>query len=311
MTAVAIVIPTLNRAPLLKSAIASALACEPSPVEVVVVDCGSTDDTVDVAQSFGSDVVFVQRELQNVAAARNLGLVMTSAPYVGFLDSDDQALPGKTGGLATQLESSSNVVLVHGTTTFIDADDQEIPLRMAEQIAGQSKGRSLGTRYQALASFCSMYTSSTLIRRDAIKSIGGFDESLDTYEDWDLYLRLALVGELAYADVSAARYRVWPGNVSWDRTATGVVQVAHKHLSGLDSVPADQRKGAEFGFHCRLAGSHYTLLELDQARRAAVAALRLDPGRAITTPEVRRALTRWVVPRRILRARRHSRKTQA
>ena len=47
-----------------------------------------------------------------------------------------------------------------------------------------------------------MYSSATLMRRDALETIGGFDDSLDIYEDWDLYLRLSLVGELRYVDVA-------------------------------------------------------------------------------------------------------------
>jgi ubiquinone/menaquinone biosynthesis C-methylase UbiE len=304
MTAVAIVIPTLNRGPLLGRAITSALACRPTPDEVVVVDCGSTDDTAEIARSFGDEIVFVRRQLRNAACARNVGLAATSAPYVGFLDSDDEALPGKTGGLAIELDSSRSVSLVHGVTEVVDADDRQVLAETASHAKGRAMARSLGTDYPALASFCSMYTSATLARRDALEAIGGFDESLDIYEDWDLYLRLALVGELSYLDVPAARYRVWPGNVPWDRTAAGVIQVARKHLAGLDAVPARERRAAAFGFQCRIAGSSYTLLELDEARRAAIAALRIDPGRAVAAPEVRRALTRWVIPRRILRDRR-------
>jgi glycosyltransferase involved in cell wall biosynthesis len=311
LTDVAVVIPTLNRAALLKESIATALACQPAPAEIVVVDCGSSDDTALVVRGFGSDVEFIEKDLPNVAAARNVGLAATSAPYVGFLDSDDQALPGKTGGLALELDSAGGATLVHGSTEVIDAEDREVPSETASHAAGRVKACSLGTDYASLASFCSMHTSATLMRRTALEKIGAFDESLDTYEDWDLYLRLSLVGVLRYTDLAAARYRLWPGNVSWDRTAAGVVQVARKHLAGLGHVPADQRKAAEFGFQCRLAGSHYTLLQLDQARSAAISAVRLDPRRAFAAPEVRRALTRWVIPRRILRDRRASRTTDS
>ena len=84
LTDVAVVIPTLNRAALLKESIASALACQPAPAEIVVVDCGSSDDTALVVRGFGSDVEFIEKDLPNAAAARNVGLAATSAPYVGF-----------------------------------------------------------------------------------------------------------------------------------------------------------------------------------------------------------------------------------
>ena len=149
-----------------------------------------------------------------------------------------------------------------------------------------------------------MYTSATLIRRHAFEEIGGYDESLDAYEDWDLYLRLSLVGGLLYGDIPACRYRVWGGNVPWDRTARGVVEVARKHLAMLPSMPVGMRHDAELGFRIRLAGSLYTLVELPDARSEALAALRLNPRAALCAPEVRRALTRSFLPTSVLERRR-------
>ena len=300
MTSIAIVIPTLNRAPLLQRSIASALACAPAPDEVVVVDCGSADNTSDVVRSFGSDVELIRRSLPNAASARNMGLAYTRSRYVGFLDSDDEALPGKTGGLAEVLDVASNAVLIHGTMDIISGDGGLLPRVAAQNAQDRARARGIGTSYAALASFCSMYTSATLIRRSSFEDVGGYDESLDAYEDLDLYLRLSLAGELKYADIPACRYRVWGGNVAWDRTAEGIVEVARKHLRMLPSIPVEMRHDAQVGFRTRLAGSLYTLAALPDARREALAAVRLSPRRALLIPEVRRALTRSFLPRSIL-----------
>jgi GT2 family glycosyltransferase len=304
MTNVAIVIPTLNRAALLRSAIASTLRCEPAPDEIVVVDCGSTDDTSAVVRSFGDDVELVERPLPNAASARNMGLESTRSPYVSFLDSDDEALPGKTGGLAAVLDASPDAALVHGTMEIITGEGDPLPRETAQNAENRARARKTGTSYPALASFCIMYTSATLIRRSAFEEIGGYDETFDAYEDWDLYLRLSLVGRLVYEEVPAARYRVGSSNVPWDQTARGIVGVARKHLAMLDAVPPDQRRAAEGALHRRLAGSLYTLVELREARRHAIEAVRLDPRAAVASAEVRRVLTRSLLPASALKRRR-------
>ena len=309
MNPVAIVIPTLNRASVLGGAISSALRCEPAPDEIVVVDCGSTDDTRTVVRSFGDEVQLIQRKLPNAASARNVGLAETRTPYVGFLDSDDEALPGKTGGLSTRLDASHAVALVHGTTEVVEADGAPSQRRTTQADEERARAREVGTNYQALASFCSMYTSATLMRREALEQIGGFDESLDVYEDWDLYLRLSLTWRLEYTEVPAARYRAWPGNVAWDQTAAGVCRVAEKHLGMLPSVPEAMRGEAEWGFLRRLATSRYTLVKLAEARRAAWTAFRSEPARTLADRDLRRVLARSWLPVRVLERRRSGRST--
>jgi glycosyltransferase involved in cell wall biosynthesis len=307
VTAVAIVIPTLNRAPLLRGAIASALRCEPAPAEILVVDCGSTDDTASVARSFGDDVALIERRLPNAAAARNVGLAETHSPYVGFLDSDDEALPGKTGDLAAVLDAHADVALAHGRMEVMEADGTSSPSRTSRLDGDRERAQKAGTDYAALASACLMYTSATLMRRDALEQIDGFDESLGTYEDWDLYLRLSLSWRLEYASAPAARYRIWSGNVPWDRTAAGLCEVAEKHLDMLHALPEEMRAEAEWGLRRRLASSRYTLVELRKARGAAWRAFRTDPVRAISDPDLRRVLTRAWLPTGIIERRRDER----
>jgi glycosyltransferase involved in cell wall biosynthesis len=273
----------------------------------MVVDCGSTDDTVSVVRSFGDDVALIEGRLPNAASARNVGLAETHSPYVGFLDSDDEALPGKAGELAAVLDARAGVALAHGRLEVMEADGTPSPGRTSRLDSDRERAQKAGTDYAALASSCLMYTSATLMRRDALEQIDGFDESLDTYEDWDLYLRLSLSWRLEYASALAARYRIWPGNVPWDRTAAGLCEVAEKHLAMLHPLSEEMRAEADWGLRRRLASSRYTLVELREARRAAWQAFRIDPFRAISDPDLRRVLTRAWLPSGIIERRRDKR----
>jgi len=305
-SAVSVIIPTRDRGRLLVDAVRSALAVPQPPAEVIVVDAGSTDGSIEALSALGEGVRVVRGAFPNPAASRNAGAEQAAGEYLGFLDSDDLMLGGKTSCLVDALAADPQIALVHGTTEVIGEDGVPLPQESAAQTAAFAEARRVGTSYPALAGFCAMFTSATLIRKRAFDDVGGYDESLDAYEDWDLYLRLSLGWRLSYAACPAAKYRIWSGNMGWRRTAEWTIRVAEKHLGTLPAIPHGEQERARYGFLRRLASSHYVLVEPGAARRSALAALRLSPGRAVRDSDVRRPLLRSFVPTRIMRGRRPS-----
>lgn len=294
-----IIIPTRDRGRLLLDAIASAHSVPVPPLEVIVADDGSTDGSVAQARREFPDIRVVQGPFGNAARARNAGAAAARGDFLGFLDSDDVMLPGKTSALVERLHSDGKLALVHGVTEVIRADGQLDTAMTAKQQATFAQGTRIGLDYPGLAEFCAMYTSATAIRRASFSEIGGYDETLDAYEDWDLYLRLSLIGPLAYVSELAANYRVWPGNVAWDKTARWTARVAEKHLLGPPPLSAREMRQARYGFNRRLAQSHNVLGETRATQRAVLAAARIAPGRAARDRELWRPLLRscaaWVL----------------
>lgn len=299
---VSIVIPTRDRGAMLIEAVRSALAA--SPLEVIVVDAGSTDGSVERAAALGAGVRIVPGPARNAAAARNAGVAAARGELIGFLDSDDVMLPAKVDCLRPVLERDPGIALAHGRTVVIDEHGETDDALTRDHELRLAKAERVGTAYDALAELCVMYTSATLLRRSAFEAVGGFDESLDAYEDWDLYLRLAARWRLVYETCPTARYRVWGGNVAWDRTAAWTIHVAEKHLADPSLAPPGLAGRARYGFLRRVAFSQHVLAQPREARRAALAALRARPLAALADAEVRRPLVRSFVPRALALRRR-------
>jgi glycosyltransferase involved in cell wall biosynthesis len=299
-----IVIPTLNRVRTIGSAVRSAL--DAHPFEVIVVDCGSTDGSLDIIRAFGDRIRVIEGSFGNASSARNAGAAAAGGTYLGFLDSDDEATPMKVSCLAPYLDANDDTALVHGDIVVIDGqgnEDRDGTRIFLEQRARATKE---GTRYDAIARYCVLFTSATLIRATTFRAVGGYDESIDAFEDWDLYLRLSLESRIVYASCNSARYRRWEGNVPWDTTATGLISVARKHLTNMDQVPEEMRGQARRSFLIKLAASHHTLLEQERAREASLRAVRDSPT-AIFDPRILRALALSWVPQWLLERRRGKR----
>jgi glycosyltransferase involved in cell wall biosynthesis len=304
---VSIVIPTKNRGNLLLEAVRSALEVKPRPLEVIVVDGGSTDGSLERLDELGDQIRLLRGKLPNAGATRNAGAAIARGDYLGFLDSDDTILPDKIGCLGRALDGDSTLGLVHGRTIVVDTHGWADQHATARQERAFQLGERVGTTFDGLALYCAMFTSATLIRRQAFHEIGGYDESLDAYEDWDLYLRISRRWRLGYEGCVSARYRIWPGNVAWDRTALGVIRVAEKHLADLPDLTTAAAHRARYGFLRRLAESNHVLVRPSETRRAAFAAARLSPLRALADKQVRGPLLRSFVPAALLRRRRPAR----
>lgn len=287
---VSYVIPTRDRGRLLREAVASAFASGPD--EVIVADDGSQDGSVEEARRAHPDLKVVAGPFGNAGRARNAGVRAARGEIVAFLDSDDVAVPAKTA-VAERLRADE-LVLVHGMTETIDEHGDADAALTALHRSRYALGERAGLDYAGLAEICAMFTSATAVRRDAFLEIGGYDESLDAYEDWDLYLRLSLVGRLAYDETQVVRYRVWPGNVDWRATARWTVAVADKHLAALPPLPPRDTARARFAFEARRVESYDVLGERREVRRAWRCAARVSPIRAarLWRPVVRAAIPR-------------------
>jgi glycosyltransferase involved in cell wall biosynthesis len=228
-----VVIPTYNRRDLLDRAIASVRAQTMSDFEIIVVDDGSTDGTLDLLAGLAVEEPRLRwlrnDRSQGPAGARNAGIARAEADIVAFLDSDDRWLPHKleaslelfatrqsTGFLATNYWRIGELPMPElGTAYMLRHLDRWTTLPVFARHVNQlqlTRRPSDIERFDvllfALIAGCAWpHTSSVLVRRRLVENVGGFPEQLQRCEDLELWLRLAeRAGLVTFAEPLAEYY---------------------------------------------------------------------------------------------------------
>jgi glycosyltransferase involved in cell wall biosynthesis len=184
---VSVIIPTCNRARLLPVAIRSVLAQTFGNFELIIVDDASEDSIDDVVKAFQDRRVrwITHEERLGGGAARNTGIRNSGGEFVAFLDDDDEWYPQKLARqMALLLRSSPNVGGVYTGYEAIDRETGKLRARQIPRYRGDLSSELLKTN-------CIGSTSSVLLRRQCLNDVGMFDESLPSFQDYDLWIRIS------------------------------------------------------------------------------------------------------------------------
>lgn len=192
------IIVTYNRRPQLARAIDSILAQEPPPCEIIIVDDGSTDGTVEyLRERFGDAIKVLARPHAGVSVARRHGVLAATGDWIAFLDSDDAWAEGRLDVLLkAALAAPAETRWIFGDSEFIYND------RTSRVFAdnGWTCDQAVTVIYEpASTQFPYMLSllPSSLVRRDALIEAGCFNENLETSEDLLVSFRIALMGPFA------------------------------------------------------------------------------------------------------------------
>ncbi len=205
---VSVVIATYNMGQYLPLAVESVLNQEWSNLEVIVVDDGSTDDTLVVMRKFAIEprVKYIRTENQGQPKAKNRGIFETSGEFIGFCDADDIWKPEK---LRAQMRhfSEAKVGVVYSEVSYID--------QCGEPLANPNDDHRYEgeiTEHLLIRNFIPFGTA--ILRRECIEKNGVFDEDLPMGIDWDLWLRYSINWKFKYEPSKTYVYRIWPGQMS-------------------------------------------------------------------------------------------------
>jgi glycosyltransferase involved in cell wall biosynthesis len=212
---VSVVIPAYNAERFLGEAIESVLAQTYSPVELIVVDDGSTDRTAEVAAAYGEATV-ISQENSGPSAARNRGAAAAGGEFLAFHDSDDTMTPDKLAVQAGHLLDNPGVGCVLAEQELLVEPGAELPF-WAE---GTKVPTVMPPRPPELADEPMVHPMTMVVRRATFEQVGGFDQSMRAAEDFDWMLR-ASEQEVEIARLSEVllRRRVHAASLTQDAAA--------------------------------------------------------------------------------------------
>ncbi len=202
---ISVVVTCYNYGRYLKGCLDSILAQTYNNIEIVIVDDGSTDNTVDVMKSFRElpNLKYIRQNNAGQAHAKNVGINNSSGDFVAFLDADDLWCPDK---LEKQIICFNNQVtgVVYCRASYIDENDEILDHEMTGPYLQPKHG--IVTKWLLFDNFVQF--SSSVIRKECLERFGGFDESLKMGIDWDLWLRISTYYEFDYVDERLFYYRM-------------------------------------------------------------------------------------------------------
>lgn len=240
---VSVVIPCHNHARFVGEAIESVLAQTWRPIEVIVINDGSTDDITTALDRYPS-VIRIDQPRKGLAAARNVGMEASHGEYLVFLDADDTLLVDAVEAGMKALLLRADCAFAAGAHQRVDRAERPLGAPVIPQLSGDAYAALLRRNYIEMH-------AAVIYRRSMLAQVGGFDASLPACEDYDLYLRLARRFPICHHERLISFYRQHGENMSRNaalmaRAYLDVLERQRGHVFGDPDQRAAYRDGKRF-----------------------------------------------------------------
>lgn len=229
---VSVVVPAYNAAWCVARAIDSVLAQTARDFELIVVNDGSTDDTAAVLAGYGDRIRVVTQQNAGLSAARNAGIAAATGDWVAFLDADDWWLPGKLAAQLDLVDAQTDIGFCSTAALIVDPEGRQVGTWEDSGAYGDILRDIFATNATVAGS-----GSAVIAQRTLFAQTGGFDTTLRSLEDIDMWMRLAAItrfGCVREAQVCILRA---PGSMSRNREVmrNSALQVMNKNRDLLPS----------------------------------------------------------------------------
>ncbi len=239
---VSIVVCTRNRSDMLRETMKTIRSQRYRPVEIVVVDDGSTDDTKEVLAEFGNDINYFHQDRKGIAEARSVGCRRARGEFIAFQDDDDLMPPDRIDDLLDGMRQHPEAVLAVGDWELIDPDGRDTGKRSRFGVTSL-KGEPVVIEdgYRAvLWPLVTPLPHTTLFRRSDAQRVGWFDAErfFHACSDTDFFARLGRLGPVVYVPKIVSYYRMGHAQI-WGRKLLGEYSrflLFEKHLMSLEET---------------------------------------------------------------------------
>ena len=249
---VSIIVPAHNSEAFIESSLESALAQTYPNIEVIVVNDGSTDRTSLILERYSDRIQVLDQTNQGAGVARNTGIRQARGKYIAFLDADDLWVESKLELQVQYLQQNPDIHAVYNqwlelypneTGAYIlpelqqpDADEE---IRINKDLSGWL--------YNKLLMDCILHTSSVLVSRSIVETVGNFDPAFRKGQDYDYWLRLSRKTQIAKLDYVLSFYRInktsitnRPADINYNAKVLGKA-IDRFGLTGPDGVTTSKK----------------------------------------------------------------------
>ncbi len=256
MPTVSVIIACYNGEKVIRKAIDSALAQTTTDIEIVVIDDGSSDNSIDVVQSYGGDArVRLLQHAQNggISAARNTGIRAAKGAYICFLDQDDLWYPDRVASALAVFDRDDG-----GRIGLVYGNEETRVLETGALARGRLPAPPGVNALDRNGFLCALIqcnfvpTAAAMIRRECFEKLGPLDESIKSgIDDFEMFLRVARHYDMRHVDTVQAIRHVHAGNF------TKLARMIPEAMMVLDKIAADEPAVARVANRAR---SHYLYL---------------------------------------------------
>ncbi len=237
---VSVVIPAYNAARFIDDSISSVLSQTYRPLEIIVVDDGSRDETRTVVERYAKDVRYIYQDNAGPSAARNHGVREARGDWIAFLDSDDYWEPDHLESLIKHAQLHEDVVLVYCGKKIVDAHGKRL-----DKFKNQTQFPSGWTFSELLFANYISSCSVVMAKRSILLDVGGFNTDIKNSEDYHLWLRIAAIAPIIGIPSYTVNYRIHDSNLTLQTLAQvrGHMTALYHAASLVDAGRVDGRNG--------------------------------------------------------------------
>ncbi len=212
---VSVIIPNYNYAQYVGQAVDSVLNQTYSNIEIIVVNNGSTDNSLEILKKYGSRICLVDQENLGQSGARKTGLSRATGDFIAFLDADDIWEPRK---IEKQLHlfSSKNELVYCGIKRFSESGTDLFSMHLP-QFKGSCAEAFIN---HPGVSIVLSGESTAIFTRSLLRKVGGFDPDLNSAAGWDFFRRCSKFTEFDFVPEALTNYRIHGSNMSSSSTKT-------------------------------------------------------------------------------------------